>query len=108
MIVNAQPLPGSHAYHQAHGTWFPDGYHPYQQAQGKGHGEAPPSAGSVQGAASQTVTTEGVDPSLEAAGLDLGLPPAGFGELSAESVADPAVDPEAIVRRGCCQIWIQS
>ena len=51
----------------------------------------------MQGAASQTVTTEGVDPSLEAAGLDLGLPPAGFGELSAESVADPAVDPEAIV-----------
>jgi len=24
------PLPGSHAYHQQTGTWFPDNYHPYQ------------------------------------------------------------------------------
>ena len=97
MIVNAQPLPGSHEYHQAHGTWFPQGYHPYQQGQGKGHPEAAPSAGSVQGAASQTVTTEGADPSLEAAALELSLPAAGLGELSAESVTDPAVDPEAVV-----------
>jgi hypothetical protein len=98
MIVNAPPVPGSHEYRQAHGTWFPQGYHPYSNPQGnKNDGGGGGAGGSVQGAASQTVTTEGADPSLEAAGLDLGLPAAGFGELSAESVTDPAVDPEAIV-----------
>jgi len=96
MIVNAPPVPGSHEYRQAHGTWFPQGYHPYQTP-GRGDAEAAPASGSVQGAASQTVTTEGADPSLEAAALELSLPAAGLGELSAESVTDPAVDPEAVV-----------
>ena len=90
----AGPTPGSYEYLQKTGTWFPPNYHPYQ-TQGTGDaggGGASGSAGTVQGA-SQVVTA---DPTaaLDVAALDVGLPAAGFGEVSLETITDPAVDAE--------------